>query len=319
MTTKPQICRDIEGTLLATATGEAGASARQRVDAHVARCAPCRAELGHYRAIDSLARALPRTETPSADARAALITRLADLRRRLMTYGIFPSPLGRVLIARSEEGVALVEYLGAATSVRGSRLAGTAGVELEEDGVEVERLHTELVDYLAGRRSRLDWPLDLRLASSEFHRAVLAETARVPYGAVTSYTRIAHELGRPAAVRAVAQALRWNPLPIVVPCHRIVGASGSLTGYAGNRLALKQRLLSVEGVATRRDDHDLRVARDRMYVRDLDDREYCVPTCGSLAKKTLARLTLFGTREGAEAAGLAPCTTCRPDLHPLAR
>ena len=110
-----------------------------------------------------------------------------------------------------------------------------AGVEAREDGADLERLQRELLDYLGGRRTRLDWPLDLRGAGSDFQRAVLEATVAVPYGAVASYAGIAGHLGQPAAVRAVAQALRHNPLPIVVPCHRIVGSGGDLVGYAGNR------------------------------------------------------------------------------------
>jgi O-6-methylguanine DNA methyltransferase len=106
------------------------------------------------------------------------------------------------------------------------------------------------LDYLKGRRTHLEWPLDLRLARSDFHREVLGATAAVPYGTVTSYVGIATEIGQPRAVRAVAQALRHNPVPIVVPCHRIIGASGDLTGYAGNKLGLKEQLLAVEGVRT---------------------------------------------------------------------
>ncbi len=319
MTTKPQTCRDIEPAILAAATGEADARTTHRVDEHVARCTDCRGELGRYRAIDAVARTLPPVEAPSVAAAAALGSSLADLRKRLLTYGISPSPLGNILIARSEQGVALVEYLGAGTTVKASRLARTPGLELEEDGVEVKRLGGELLDYIRGRRTRLEWPLDLRLAGSDFSRAVLGATAAVPYGAVTSYARIAEGLGRRSAVRAVAQALRWNPVPIVVPCHRIVGASGALTGYAGNKIPLKQRLLSVEGVRTLRGADDLHVARARMYAHNFGDTEYCVPTCGSLATQSLARLTLFSSRESAESAGLAPCTSCRPDLHPLPR
>jgi len=136
---------------------------------------------------------------------------------------------------------------------------------------------------------------------------------------VRSYAGIAGVLGKPAATRAVAQALRWNPLPIVVPCHRVIGASGALTGYAGNRVMLKQRLLAVEGVRTRKAHADFRIAREAMYVRDRDGREYCLPTCGSLAQRSLTELTLFAARESAEAVGLTPCTDCRPDLHPIAR
>ncbi|PYO55535.1 MAG: hypothetical protein DMD83_19165 [Candidatus Rokuibacteriota bacterium] len=209
----------------------------------------------------------------------------------------------------------MVEYLESRAAA-GSRLAHRVGPDAVEDEAETEALYRDLLDYLDGRRTRLDWPLDLRLASSDFQRRVLQVTSRLPYGAVTSYAHIAREIGAPTAVRAVAQALRWNPVPIAIPCHRVIGSSGDLTGYAGNKVTLKQRLLTLEGVpiATRR---ALQIERRAMYVRYLALSEYCLPTCGSLESTPLAELTLFGSRERAEAAGLAPCTDCRPDLHPI--
>jgi O-6-methylguanine DNA methyltransferase len=152
---------------------------------------------------------------------------------------------------------------------------------------------------------------------SDFQRRVLEATAALPYGAITSYAGIAARIGAPSAVRPVAQALRWNPLPIVIPCHRVIGSSGALTGYAGRHVDLKQRLLAVEGVKTVAARNDFTIDREAMYAMVTGDREYCVPTCGSLLSEPLSRLTLFGTRERAEAAGFEPCTTCRPDLHPL--
>src|SRR4029077_2750573 len=107
---------------------------------------------------------------------------------------------------------------------------------------------------------------DWRLARSEFERAVLGATADIPYGAVASYAGIARRIGKPSAVRAVAQALRWNPLPIVVPCHRVIGTSGRLTGYAGNKLGLKQHVLAVEGVQLHAARRDFTIARERMYA-----------------------------------------------------
>jgi len=253
-------------------------------------------------------------------ARERLTSRLADLRRRTLLYRIFPSPLGPILIARSEEGVSCIEYLTGGSDFAHSRLHGDESIEALPDGAEVEALYRDLLEYVQGRRNRLEWPLDLRLARSEFHRAVLEATVRIPYGAVRSYAGIARELRKPAATRAVAQALRWNPLPIVVPCHRVIGTSGALTGYAGNRVTLKQRLLAVEGVRTRPAHHDFRIERDAMYVRAEEDTEsYCLPTCGALAERSLAELTLFASGARAEAAGLAPCTSCRPDLHPISR
>lgn len=311
----PQVCREIQEDLVATAVQEAGARAHERVQDHVARCAPCRGEFERYRVLDETVGTLKREPTPAVEmaARAELQVRLADLRSRLLTYRVFDSPLGRILIGRTEQGVSLVRFLG-----RGG-VPRLPGLEAVTDGEEIARLYRELLEYLQGRRTKLEWPLDLRLARSDFHRMVLELTARIPYGAVTSYTNVARDLGRPSAVRAVAQALRANPVPIAIPCHRVVGADGDLTGYAGKRIGLKQRLLAVEGIQTVRKPGNLRVLREAMYVRDGHEPEYCVPTCGALPQRSLAELTLFASRERAESCGLRPCTTCRPDLHPLPR
>src|SRR5574341_596928 len=320
MTRKPAVCLEIEPALVAAATGDADRATAARVESHTRLCAPCREEFARYRAIDGAVYVWGRHPAPAEGAsRAHLESRLADLRRRTLAYGIFSSPLGPILIARSEEGVSLVEYLAGGRDFARSRLSRLEGVEALPDGAEVEALYRDLLEYVEGRRTRLAWRLDLRLARSEFHRAVLEATARIPYGAVRSYAGIAGELGKPAATRAVAQALRWNPLPIVVPCHRVIGSSGALTGYAGDRLALKQRLLAVEGVRAVKARREFRVACECMYVRAPDETEYCLPTCGWVAKQAPGRLTRFGSRERAEAAGLKPCSECRPDLHPISR
>jgi O-6-methylguanine DNA methyltransferase len=321
MTAKPPSCRAIESDLVATATGEAAAAASRRVDDHARTCASGRDELGRYRAIDSIARGLRHDAPPAADiaaSRTALQARLADLKSRVLTYGIVPSPLGNILVARSEQGVSLIEYLGDATTLDASRLRELTDVETVENSAEIARLRDELLEFLGGQRRSLGWRLDLRLAGSDFRRSVLEAAVDVPYGAVTSYASIARRVGKAGAERAVAQALRWNPLPIVVPCHRIVGSSGKLTGYAGDKLGLKRQLLDVEGVRTEPASHDFRVTRSAMYVRAGDDRAYCLPTCGDLPSHSLANLTLIASRASVEELGLEPCSDCRPDLHPLA-
>jgi methylated-DNA-[protein]-cysteine S-methyltransferase len=311
-------CREIEPELVAVGAGEASPAAALAVEAHVAGCAACRQELGRYRALDRMVADMRQAPIPAADpalARAQLESRLADLRRRLVAFGVFSSPLGPILIARSEEGVSMVQYVES-RSAAASRLAHLTGVDAVEDQGRTESLYRDLLEYLEGRRTRLEWPLDLRLASSDFQRRVLQVTARLPYGAVTSYGHIAREIGEPRATRAVAQALRRNPLPIVIPCHRVIGSTGDLTGYAGRRVGLKQRLLTLEGVPVAT-DRALHIERQAMYVRYEALTEYCLPTCGALPSTPLAELTLFGSREQAEAAGLTPCSDCRPDLHPL--
>ncbi len=320
MSDKPAVCVQIEDDLLAAAMDEAAPGAARRVERHLATCATCRREFQQYRAVDGAVTTLreePLPSEPLAQAREHLETRLADLRSRLLAYRIFPSPLGHILIARSEIGISLVEYLERGTSPRASRLSHEPGVEMVEGGEELEAVYRELLEYLEGRRKRLEWPLDLRLARSDFHRTVLQATAAVPYGAVVPYAGIAQEVGNPAATRAVAQALRWNPLPIVIPCHRVIGTSGALTGYAGKRVGLKQKLLSLEGVPIAKRAGVLGITPQAMYVLYPGDQEYCVPTCPSFSHHRPAPLTRFASREHAEAVGLSPCTTCRPDLHPI--
>jgi O-6-methylguanine DNA methyltransferase len=322
MTPKANVCAQIEQDLIAAATGEAGMAVTRRVHDHIGVCAPCGGEYARYRALEHALgswRQAPRAPAGLEDARKRLDTSLGDLKRRTLIYRVFPSPLGNILIAASEQGVSLVEYLGRAKRVAHSRLGRLHGVESIEDGDDLEGLHRELLDYLAGRRERLGWPLDLRLARSDFHRTVLRATSEIPYGALMSYAGVACEVGQPAATRAVAQALRWNPLPIVIPCHRVVGATGRLVGYAGDKLGLKERLLSTEGIRVEHANATAQVNPRAMYVGEPNDRWYCLPTCSSLESLTHPRrLVYFGTRQRAEGTGREPCDTCRPDLHPLA-
>ena len=148
-----------------------------------------------------------------ARSRERLEGRLDDLRSRIVAYRVFDSPLGPILLAHSEQGVVLLEYLHGRRGLGGSRLARAHGIEAVEDGGEAEGLYRDFRAYVEGRAQRLPWALDLRLARSPFQRQVLERTAAIPYGAVVSYKRVAEDLGQPKAVRAVAQALRWNPIP----------------------------------------------------------------------------------------------------------
>jgi O-6-methylguanine DNA methyltransferase len=287
-------------------------------------CGPCRREFHGYQDLDRSVTVLKDEVFPEgqmAGARGRLESRLADLRSRLLTYRIFPSPLGNILIAQSELGISTVEYLERKKTVRASRLTHShePGVDLVECGQELEPVYRDLVQYLKGRLKRFEWPLDLRLVRSEFQRSVLEATAAIPYGAVVSYAGVAQEIGNASASRAVAQALRRNPLPIVIPCHRVIGSSGALTGYAGKKLGLKERLLTLEGVPTTRKARDPAIRSRSMYVAYPGIGAYCLPSCDFLDQAPPAPVTRFATREDAEGAGNIPCGLCRPDLHPIAQ
>jgi methylated-DNA-[protein]-cysteine S-methyltransferase len=317
MNAENRTCREIEPDLVAVAAGEAEASEARSVERHVAVCRGCRDELARYRVLEGMVTDLRREPVAGADptlARAELESRLADIRSRMVAYGMFDSPLGKLLIARSELGVSMVRYIDSERSGR-AYLARVAGDEAVEDKSAVEGTYRELADYLGARSTRLAWPLDLRWTGSDFQRRVLAATAQLPYGAITSYAGIARRIGAPASVRAVAQALRHNPIPIAIPCHRVIGSGGDLTGYAGTRIGLKERLLSLEGVPV--GHRDRKIDRGHMYILAEGEVEYCVPSCGDISRKPLAEVTLFGSRQHAEAVGFSPCSSCRPDLHPL--
>jgi methylated-DNA-[protein]-cysteine S-methyltransferase len=175
--------------------------------------------------------------TPDLDHRfreAALREGLIDVR-----YDIVDSPVGDLFIAATDRGLARISYRPEGMEETLARTFGRRVLRLPLD--EVRR---ELDEYFAGERKVFDLPLDLRVAP--FHADVLAELARVPYGQTETYGALAAKAGRPQAARAVGTVMNRNPIPIVLPCHRIVGANGSLTGYAGG-LDVKLQLLRLEG------------------------------------------------------------------------
>jgi len=175
--------------------------------------------------------------TPELDGRfrdAALREGLVDVR-----YDIVDSPVGDLFVAATEHGLCRISYWPDGMEDTLARAFGPRVLRMPLD--EVRR---ELDEYFEGRRREFDLPLDLRVAP--FHAEVLAELARVPYGRTETYGALAAKVGRPRAARAVGTVMNRNPIPIVLPCHRIVGANGSLTGYAGG-LDVKLRLLQHEG------------------------------------------------------------------------
>src|SRR3954471_19191577 len=175
--------------------------------------------------------------TPELDARfraAALAEGLVDVR-----YDVTESPVGDLFIASTERGLCRISYHAEGQDEQLARIFGARVLRVPLDDVR-----RELDEYFAGRRRAFDVPLDLRVAP--FHEAVLHELARVPYGRTETYGSLAAKVGRPNAARAVGTVMNRNPIPIVLPCHRIVGANGSLTGYAGG-LDVKRALLELEG------------------------------------------------------------------------
>lgn len=176
--------------------------------------------------------------TSELDARfreAALAEGLVDVR-----YDVVDSPLGELFVAATERGLCRIAYFPERAEDEVARLFGHRLLRMPLDDIR-----RELDEYFEGRRRDFDLPLDLRVAP--FHSDVLRELAHVPYGHTTTYGALAAQSGHPKAARAVGTVMNRNPLPIVLPCHRVVGASGALVGYAGG-LERKVQLLRLEGL-----------------------------------------------------------------------
>jgi methylated-DNA-[protein]-cysteine S-methyltransferase len=159
-------------------------------------------------------------------------------------YDLLDSPLGSLLVAATPHGVCRISY-DADPEAEAERLARAYGRRVLRAPRAVDEVRRELDEYFAGRRVAFDLDLDLA-AAPEFTRTVLGELALVPYGEVTTYGSLAARVGSPRAARAVGTVMNRNPIPIVLPCHRVVGSNGSLVGYGGG-LDRKDALLRLEG------------------------------------------------------------------------
>jgi methylated-DNA-[protein]-cysteine S-methyltransferase len=160
-----------------------------------------------------------------------------------VAYDVAESPVGDLLVAATAHGLCRIAYRPEAAL---DELAADFGVRVLRLPKRLDRVRRELDEYFSGRRRDFDLATDLSPVP-EFHRQVLHELARVPFGQVTTYGALAAKVGRPQAARAIGGAMNRNPIPIVLPCHRVIGANGSLVGYAGG-LERKEALLRLEGV-----------------------------------------------------------------------
>jgi methylated-DNA-[protein]-cysteine S-methyltransferase len=159
-------------------------------------------------------------------------------------YDMVDTPIGALFVAATPAGLCRISYDPEPERVV-ELLARTVGARVLRAPRSVDETRRQLDEYFEHRRTDFDLAIDLRLADG-FARRVLDELVRVPYGEVTTYGELARRAERPRAARAVGTVMNRNPIPIVLPCHRVVGASGSLTGYGGG-LDRKEALLRLEG------------------------------------------------------------------------
>jgi methylated-DNA-[protein]-cysteine S-methyltransferase len=185
------------------------------------------------------------------EASTRLHARLVDAAERDgvldVAYRTIATPVGDLLLASTGRGLVRVAFPGQGHEVVLASLAQTVSPRILRAPGRLDQASRELDEYFAGRRTVFDLPLDLRLAAG-FRRTVLAHLPAIPYGSTESYAQVAAAAGNPKAVRAVGTACARNPLPVVVPCHRVVRSDGSAGGYAGGPDA-KRTLLALESTA----------------------------------------------------------------------
>lgn len=184
------------------------------------------------------------------------MTAAAELKRRVVAaaeaedlidvaYTSHDSPVGELLLAATRRGLVHVGFPIVDADLALATLANRISARVLESPARLDAARRELDEYFAGRRREFDLELDWQLTDG-FRRRVLEATARIPFGDTSTYTAVAAAAGSPRAHRAAGSALGSNPLPVVVPCHRVLRLGGALGGYGGG-LDIKQALLRLEG------------------------------------------------------------------------
>lgn len=185
----------------------------------------------------------------TAQAQERLRQAMASVGQERIYYDVLTrSPIGPVYIALSIRGVVAIDFSDGEEAFLSwiRRRTGVYPVRSPERMAEAKH---QVEEYLAGKRAAFDLPIDMRFMT-DFQRTVLHAVMKVPRGEVITYGALARVIGRPTAARAVGQALGSNPIPIIIPCHRVLASDGSLGGYSGRGgVRTKADLLRLEGVS----------------------------------------------------------------------
>ncbi len=217
------------------------------------------------------------------------------------------SPLGTLYVAFNDRGVSAVDLAESPADFeeRFAHLYGRAALPVGKLPIVISANLDRAIE--TGKPGRL--PLDLS-GLTEFQAAVLRKAAEIPGGQVRSYGWVAREIGRPGAVRAVGSALARNPVPVVIPCHRVVRSDGHLGKYSLGDSGNKRVLLESEGLDV--GEYEALAERGVRFVGSDTTGIFCHPTCHQARRITQAHTIQFKTERAARKAGFRPCRVCRP-------
>jgi len=295
-------CKKIVELLDPFRTGELETKESQAVAAHLAACVSCTGVLAEIKRL--VVRAAALRDTAPEGLLESVYGRIAD------RYGLVETVLGQVWVAFSQAGISMV-YLG------GEDPDAFARAYLRRRGREalpgeVPKRYAQALQKAASGDARAGVPLDLTSLRG-FERDVLQRLPGIPRGEVRPYQWLARIAGRPAAVRAVGNAMARNPLPLLLPCHRVVPAQGGVGNYAFGS-SVKRDLLRREGAPL--DELDALARRRVRYIGCKSTGVYCFPSCRHARRNQSANRVLFRSSDRAEEAGFRPCLHCSPRENP---
>lgn len=296
-------CQQIRPELDAYRTGEVAPDEALTIELHLDQCADCRSELTGVRQLATALRDLPRLHREAAGERSA-----AGRPAPAVTYySAVESPAGALLVGYRGRRLVAVGLQAGEPHGFAERLDHRFGPDVRASDAPPAWVMRAVRDAFAGRRARY-LPIDLS-DLGPFDRAVLEKAREIPPGEVRTYAWIAREIGRPGAVRAVGTALGQNPVPFLIPCHRVVRSDLSLGGYAF-RPDLKRQLLEAEGVPLSRLTEWS--ARGYRLAGSRTTRIFCFPSCSTGRRMKESNLVPFRSLAEAQASGYRPCKVCRP-------
>jgi O-6-methylguanine DNA methyltransferase len=242
-------------------------------------------------------------------ARSSLHRQLAYERRPEGAAGVVRSPLGALLVAVTNRGVAMIHYLAGPDDLTTTLEKLRPRIDLAADRRIVEGVAEEVRGYLAGDAKTLCREVDLSLAKSPFQQKVLRKLQEVPRGSVISYRALGAAAGAPKGARAVGNAMHNNPVPIYVPCHRVIASGGGIGGYGGGARR-KLQLLRAEGFDL--NDAAKKIPDSAVWGHK-GTKIYCRAGCRTAARVDPSRILYFADGKGARVSGFRPCKICLPE------
>jgi O-6-methylguanine DNA methyltransferase len=229
------------------------------------------------------------------------------LRRPQARVGVIPSPLGKLLVAESDRGLAAIHFLFISGGERTLELLRKK-FDLIENEASARRIEKEIDRVFEGGIDATARPVDLSLVESDFQRRAYTYLRKVPAGAVITYQGLAAIVGNPDAQRAIGTSMATNPIPIFVPCHRVIKSNGTIGNYGGG-VDNKIKLLRAEGFEVGR---DLRLP-SRAVMGHRHTRIFCRPDCSAARRADPDNALIYADSRHARHEGLRACKLCKPE------